>query len=417
MEYGCIGEKLTHSFSKEIHAQLFDYDYVLKEIPRERIDEFMRARDFRAINVTIPYKETIIPYLDEVSEVAQRIGAVNTVVNRDGRLYGYNTDYMGMKAMLLREGIDLKGKKVLILGSGGTSKTALALARDSGASSVLRVSRTASSDCVSYEDVLQKHKDAEVIINTTPCGMYPNIDGSAISLEGFSRLCGVVDAVYNPLRSHLVCDARSRGIKATGGLCMLVAQAAFAAEKFVGAVVQEEKIESIYKNMLLKKENLVLIGMPGCGKSTLGKMVAKKLSMDFLDTDDLIVRRAGKPITEIFSESGEKAFRDMESAVIKEVAARQNTVIATGGGAVLRPQNVELLRQNGRIFFIDRPLEFLVTTKSRPLSSDREALKKRFTERYDIYKASADVRFVPKKDKEENADKIVKEFENEVFGN
>ncbi len=417
MDYGCIGEKLTHSFSKEIHNKLFSYEYNLLEIPRDKVSEFLKKRDFRAINVTIPYKETVIPYLDFVSDTAKRIGAVNTIINKNGKLYGYNTDYLGMKALMDYEGIHLRGKKVLILGSGGTGKTAYTLATDCGAKEVLRVSRTEKGDLISYETALKDHTDAQIIINTTPCGMYPNIDTAAISLNLFSALCGVVDAVYNPLRSRLVLDAHSRGIKATGGLYMLVAQAAFAAEKFVGESVAPEKIESIYKEILFSKENIVLTGMPSCGKSTLGKMVAEMLSMDFVDTDTLIEQKAGKPIPQIFENEGEKAFRDLESAVIKEVASLQHTVIATGGGVVLRKENVEYLRQNGKIIFIDRPLKYLITTDDRPLSNNADALKKRFIERYDIYKETADIHFVPIKDKECNARKIVKELENENFGN
>ena len=417
MEYGCIGEKLTHSFSKEIHNLLFSYEYNLLELPRNKVGAFLEKRDFKAINVTIPYKETVIPHLDFVSDTAKKIGAVNTIVNKDGKLYGYNTDYLGMKALLDYEGIDLCGKKVLILGSGGTCKTAYALSCDLGASEVLRVSRKETGDLISYETAINKHSDAEVIINTTPCGMYPNIDTTAISLEPFENLCAVVDAVYNPLRSRIVREAVKRGIKATGGLYMLVAQAAIAAEKFVNENVPTEKIEKIYKQILFSKENVVLTGMPSCGKSTLGKMVAETLSMDFVDTDTLIAQKAGKSIPEIFESEGEKAFRDLESAVIKEVSTLQHTVIATGGGAVLREENVEYLRQNGKIVFIDRPLKYLITTSDRPLSRNEDLLKKRYDERYSIYKETADIRFVPIKDKECNAKKIIKEWKNEVFGN
>ncbi len=417
MEYGCIGEKLTHSFSKEIHNKLFEYEYSLLELPRDAVGDFLEKRDFSAINVTIPYKETVIEHLDFVSDTAKKIGAVNTIVNRDGKLHGYNTDYLGMKALLDYEGIGISGKKVLILGSGGTSKTAYALACDLGAKEVLRVSRTEKDDLISYESAVKDHSDAEIIINTTPCGMYPNIDTAAISLEPFSSLCGVVDAVYNPLRSRLVLGAHKRGIKAIGGLYMLIAQAALAAEKFVGESVAPAKIEKIYKEILFCKENIVLTGMPSCGKSTLGKMVADMLSMDFVDTDTLIEEKAGKRISEIFETEGEKAFRDLESAVIKEVSARGHTVIATGGGAVLRDENIENLRKNGKIVFIDRPLKYLITTADRPLSNNADALKKRFAERYGIYKKTADIHFVPIRDKECNAKKIVKEFENEIFGN
>ena len=390
MIYGCIGEKLGHSFSADIHRQLFDYSYELKEIPRDGLDDFMRRRDFRAINVTIPYKETVIPHLDEVSDTARQIGAVNTIVNRDGHLIGYNTDFLGMCALIRRAGISLAGKAVLIPGSGGTSKTAEAVAKHLGCRRVHRVSRSGQDGCITYE---QAHEltDTEIIINTTPCGMYPHLGNTAVNVADFPALEGVVDAVYNPLRSKLVCDAQAKGIPAIGGLYMLVAQAAYAAEKFTGQSVSDAKIESVYRRMVADKRNIVLVGMPGCGKSTVGKRLAKALSMDFVDTDSLIVERAGKPIPDIFAQDGETAFRDLESAVVADLAIRQHTVIATGGGAVLRNENVLNLKQNGRLYFIDRSPESLVTTADRPLSSNREDLQRRYEERYPIYCGCCDL--------------------------
>lgn len=384
MKYGLIGERLGHSFSKLIHNQLFDYEYELKEIPKDGVDAFMKARDFNAINVTIPYKETVIPYLDEVSDTARTIGAVNTVVNCDGKLCGDNTDYWGMIAMLDRAGIDLKDKKVLILGSGGTSKTAMAVAKAAGCSSVQRVSRQKTEGCITYAEACAL-TDTQVILNTTPCGMFPNMGESAIDISTFPNLTGVADVVYNPLRSKLVCDAIKRGIPACGGLYMLVAQAAFAAQRFVGISVAKETIDRIFGDLFSSKENVVLVGMPGSGKSTVGKALAEQLGRPFIDTDEEIVRIDGRSIPAIFEAVGETGFRDIESAVIKTVAARQGAVIATGGGAVLREENVSLLKENGRLYFLDRPLEALVATKDRPLSSDRAALERRYHERYEIY--------------------------------
>ncbi len=392
MEYGCIGEKLTHSFSAEIHAQLFDYKYELLEIAKEKLPEFMRNKNFKAINVTIPYKKAVIPFIDEISEQAKVIGAVNTIVNKNGRLYGYNTDFAGMTALIEYNKIELKGKKVLILGSGGTSATAFAVAKALGAEEILRVSRSEREDFITYSDAQNRHNDAEIVINTTPCGMYPYNDESPVDIDAFEKIEAVVDAIYNPLRSKLVTKAKAKGVNATGGLYMLIAQAVFAAEKFTDTVIPVSRIDEVYNKLLREKENIVLIGMPSSGKSTVGKALAEELNMNFVDTDSLIVEKTGKPITEIFQNSGEAEFRRLEAETLKEISALQNTVIATGGGAVLKQKNVEYLKQNGRIYFLDRPLEKLLATADRPLSNDREKLKKRYEERYGIYSSIADVK-------------------------
>ena len=413
MNYGLIGEKLGHSFSKDVHARLFDYIYEPCEISRENFDAFMKEKDFKAINVTIPYKQMVIPYLDFVDETAKKIGAVNTIVNRDGKLCGYNTDFSGMRALILKNGIEFKNKKVLVLGSGGTSKTAFAVAESLGAKEVYRVSRSGRDGCITYTDAEIAHKDAEIIINTTPAGMYPDIDSAAVDISKFPKLSGVVDAVYNPINTRLVCDAKKRGIKAVGGLYMLVAQAVYAAEHFMNTSIETSKIDEIYNEMLSLKQNIVLIGMPGSGKSTIGKLLAENLGMQFVDTDEVIVKNENKPIPDIFAEFGEERFRDMESAAVLEVAGLQHTVIATGGGAVLREKNVRLLSQNGRIYFIDRPLSSIVATSDRPLSSNREALEKRYNERYGTYLKSADVHLKIGDDASENAQKIKEDFFNE----
>ena len=416
MEYGCIGEKLAHSFSKIIHNKLANYSYELMEIPKHKLGEFMEKAEFRAINVTIPYKQAVIPYLDHISEIAGEIGAVNTIVNKSGVLYGYNTDFYGMRDLIKRADIELKGKKVLILGSGGTSKTALAVARNMGASDIYRVSRRETNGLISYETAKKEHGDAQIIINTTPCGMYPKIGESAVNIEDFPNLSGVVDAVYNPLKSHLVVKAQSRSIKAVGGLYMLVSQAVYAAEKFTGDKIPGTKTLEVYNEILESKRNIVLIGMPGCGKSTIGRILAEDTGRSFTDTDDLIVQREKMPITEIFSQKGESYFRKAESEVIAEVSASQGTVIATGGGAVLDGRNTELLRENGTVVFIDRPLEYITATSDRPLSSDRELLEKRYKERYGIYCSAADIHFKSAEDIRYNAEKIKEAFKNENTG-
>ena len=416
MKYGLIAKKLSHSFSKEIHGKLFDYPYELRELSEDELEGFMRGRDFSAINVTIPYKEAVIPYLDEIGETAKTIGAVNTIVNRDGKLIGDNTDFSGMVALIRQAGIVLEGKKVLVLGSGGTSKTAAAVARHLGCKEVYRASRSGRENCITYQQAASQHKDAQIIINTTPCGMYPDIDESAVEISEYPALEGVVDAVYNPLRSKLVCDALEKGIPAVGGLFMLVAQAVYAAEKFVDKPVPEEKLTAVYRQMMLSKENIVLIGMPGCGKTTVGKELAKALNAEFIDTDQEIIRQDGCEISRIFAEEGEAGFRDLETAAIRRVAARQHAVIATGGGAILRKENIRLLQQNGRIYFIDRPLEDLQATSDRPLSHNRQDLARRYQERYDIYLASCHCR-IPSDSVVEHVVKAIKEdFENENFG-
>lgn len=389
-KYGCIGKKLTHSFSKEIHGKLADYNYELIELTEEEITPFFEKKEFAAINVTIPYKQTVIPFLDSISEIASRIGAVNTIVNKDGKLYGYNTDYYGMKALIEKIGVSLSGKKVLILGTGGTSKTARVVATDLGAAKILNVSRRKADDCVTYEEVLETHLDANVIINTTPSGMYPECQSKPIDIEAFNELEGVVDAVYNPLCTNLVLDARNKNIKAEGGLYMLVMQAVVAVEKFLDTSIDKTVADEVFSSILSAKENIVLTGMPGSGKSTVGKL----LDIDgfkFVDTDAEIENRCGCSIKELINTKGEKYFRDLETDIIREVSSEGSKIISTGGGAILREENVRYLKQNGKLFFINADINRLQATDNRPLSDTYEKLQKLYDERIDIYKATADV--------------------------
>ncbi len=407
MQYGCIGEHLTHSFSKEIHSQLKDYLYQLQEIPMGQLGAFMEKRDFKAINVTIPYKQDVIPYLKEIEPMAASIGAVNTIVNRGGDLYGYNTDFGGMADLIRRTGITLAGKKVLILGTGGTSKTAMAVAKHMGAASVYRVSRSAKPGVLTYEQVLAEHLDAQVLINTTPVGMFSRDSGMSIDPAAFPQLSGVIDAVYNPLRTEFVQKARSLGVPAAGGLYMLVRQAVLASEIFLDTKYPEEVTEQVYRKIKASKENIVLIGMPGSGKTTVGRQLAEEMGRPFWDTDVLVAEKTGKTPAEIIRNQGEKVFRDIETEVIQELSSQNGGIIATGGGAVLREKNVELLRRNGKIFFLDRPAEQLIPTQDRPLSSTKDAILERYRERYPIYKAAADV-MIPNGETPENAVKLIK---------
>ena len=390
LEYGCIGEHLPHSFSREIHGEIGGYAYELKELTPEELPAFMTARQFRGINVTIPYKQAVIPFLDEIDKTARAIGAVNTVVSRNGKLTGYNTDLYGLTRLIRRIGLDLTGKKVLVLGTGGTSRTAAYAAQQLGAREIYRVSRTAREGSLSYEDALFRHADAEIILNTTPCGMFPHPAEQPIPLEPFTRLEGVADAIYNPLRSRLVLDARSRGIPAEGGLYMLVAQAVRASELFLDRIYPESLTDGIYDRILRRKENLVLIGMPGSGKSAVGSVLTRITGKPLADTDQLIVEKAGKSIPDIFMEDGETAFRNLETEIIRELSLQGGQIISTGGGAVLRPENVTLLRQNGRLFWLDRDPDSLVPTDDRPLADTAAKMKQLYQVREPVYRAAAD---------------------------
>ena len=408
MKYGCIGEHLKHSFSKEIHNVLADYEYEIKEIAKQDLDAFLVERKFKAINVTIPYKEAVIPHLSFIDEHAKLIGAVNTVVNKDGKLFGYNTDFYGMTELIKHAGVTIKGKKVAILGTGGTSKTAFAVTNSMGAKEVIVVSRKKSDKTIDYNDLILLHKDVEVIINTTPCGMYPNNYSMPVDIDDFCNLEGVIDAVYNPLRTQLVSKALKKGIKAEGGLYMLVAQAVKACEIFTDTTLPTDALEKTFKKILQDKENIVLVGMPASGKTTVGSIISTILDKDFIDTDVLVESKGGK-ISEIFAKQGEKAFRDLETNAICEAGMQTRAIIATGGGAVLRQSNVDVLKQNGKLYFIDRPLKDLIPTDDRPLSTTREAIEKRYKERYDIYKSVCDYHVKVDGTAEQVAQKIIGE--------
>lgn len=390
MEYGCIGKKLPHSFSKIIHEKIGGYSYELCELTEDELPAFMEKRDFKAINVTIPYKEAVIPYIYELSDTAESIGAVNTIVNRDGKLYGYNTDFYGMISLIKKNHIDFNGKKVAVLGTGGTSKTAAAVANSLNAKAVIKVSRRKGENSVTYDELYENYGDTDIIINTTPVGMFPQIYDSPVKTDCFLHLSGVIDAVYNPLETQLVADAKSHGILAESGLYMLVAQAIKAYEIFMDKTADKDLLDIIFNDVKAQKQNIVLIGMPGSGKTTIGQAVAEKLGRDFFDADDEIKKIIKIEISDFFSKYGEEKFRDIETEVIKDLSKRSGAVIATGGGAVLRRENTDALKMNGILYFLDRPLEQIVPTSDRPTASSAEALKKRYDERYGIYCGCAD---------------------------
>lgn len=359
---GLLGRKLGHSYSPQIHKALADYDYRLFEKEPEELEDFLKNGGFTGINVTVPYKKAVIPYLDELSPRAQRLGAVNTVVRRGGKLIGHNTDYFGFVSMLKKSGLEVAGKKVLVLGSGGASNTAVAAMEEAGALVVI-ISRSGENNY----DNLHLHADCAVIVNATPVGMYPKVEEAPVNLDGFPKLEGVLDCIYNPARTTLLLDAEKRGLVAENGLYMLVAQAVEASEWFQNTAIDTGCIDRIYANLRRQMENIILIGMPGGGKSSVGKALAKKLGKPFFDADAVLEETYGRKITDIIPNDGEDAFRRMESKVLSDLCAKSGLIIATGGGCVTRDENYDHLHRNGTIVRIVRDLDKL-PTQGRPLS-------------------------------------------------
>lgn len=388
MEYGCIGEKLSYSFSAEIHGAL-GYAYELKELKKEELSAFFAARDFRGVNVTAPYKRAVMPLLDEIDPAARAIGAVNTVVNKCGKLYGHNTDFYGLKRLAERVGVPLKNKKAIVLGSGGTAQTAKAVCRASGAKEILVVSRRKKDGCITYEELYALHSDGEYLIDTTPCGTTPD-ESRAADLAKLPCLRAVLDVAYNPLRSPLVLQAESLKIPSEGGMYMLIAQAVKASELFLDKTYPNEKTDELFETLREKKRNVVLCGMPSSGKTTLGEELCRLTGRDFYDTDRMIVEKTGRTIPEIFESEGEGAFRAYEREAVKEVSRKSGVIVATGGGAVLFDENVNRLKANGALVLLDRPLQDLVSSGDRPLAATKAALEKIFYERRDRYFAAAD---------------------------
>lgn len=384
MQCGLLGRKLGHSYSPQIHRELGSYQYTLFEKEPQELEEFLKNGDFEGLNVTIPYKKDVIPYLTELTPVAQRLGAVNTIVRRaDGTLIGHNTDYFGFRYLVQRSGLDVENKKVLVLGSGGASNTAVAVLRELGARVVI-ISRSGENN---YQN-LRLHADASVIVNTTPVGMYPNTGVSPIDLGLFPQLEGVLDAVYNPARTQILLDAESRGLVAMNGLWMLVAQAKESAEWFTGCSIPDSRIDGIHHTLRLEMENIVLIGMPGCGKTTIGRLLAEKTGKRFVDADEALEARVNRKITDIIPQEGEAAFRQMESDTLSELGRQSGLVIATGGGCVTQQRNYTLLHQNGTILWLTRALAKL-PTDGRPLSQAGK-LSEIYEKRRPLYDRFAD---------------------------
>ena len=399
MKCGLLGRKLGHSYSPQIHAQLADYSYELFEKEPGELEDFLRKGDFTGINVTVPYKKDVIPYLDELTPRAKKLGAVNTIVRRDGKLIGHNTDYFGFLTLVRSSGLEVKNKKVLVLGSGGASNTAVAVLEELGAR-VIVISRSGEN---SYEN-LHFHADAALLVNTTPVGMYPNTGASPVDLDLFPKLEGVLDVVYNPARTQILLDAEKRGLVAVNGLLMLVAQAKEAAEWFAGTEFSDETIPKIHSSLRRQMENIILIGMPGCGKSTIGKQLAQELGKEFVDGDQALETHFGRPITEIIPQDGEAAFRAMETEILQMLGKRSGLIIATGGGCITQARNYPLLHQNGTIFWLKRDLQKL-PTNGRPLSQ-KNKLSELFKVRKPLYEAFADITI----DNDGNAEQTIQQI-------
>ncbi len=379
LKVALLGRKLSHSFSPQIHALLADYEYRLQELEPEVVGGFLQKGEFDALNVTIPYKKTVMPYLAEISEQARKIGSVNTITRTENGLRGDNTDYYGFSFMLRRSGIEVEGKKVLVLGSGGASVTVKAVLADLNAGQIITVSRSGENN---YDNI-SVHYDAEVIVNTTPVGMYPENGKAAVCLDDFKACEGVLDLIYNPARTKLLCDAKRLGIKYANGLSMLVAQAKLASELFMGCAIPDEEIDRVLGIMEAQSENIVLVGMPGSGKSTAGRALAKKLGREFVDTDSMVEAASGITIPEIFEKYGEDEFRKREHFAACEAGKRSSLVIATGGGIIKREENYIPLSQNSKIVFLDRDINTL-PVDGRPLSQ-ANPLEKLYEERLPLY--------------------------------
>ena len=417
MKYGLIGEHLGHSFSKQIQTRIAeienvkDYDYQLVELDKEEFKEFMEKKDFTGINVTIPYKKDVIPYLDEMDESAKAIDAVNTIINVDGKLKGYNTDFGGFLYMVKAHNVHMEGKKVLIIGNGGACAAVKAVCEHENAKAIVIVSRSSDRGAIGYDEMYTSHLDADIVVNTSPVGMFPNITNAPIDVSWFHKLECVLDVVYNPILTRLCFEAQEADIKRVIGLEMLIAQAKYTFEIFENMSFDDSIIDEIKKEMLKDRCNIVLIGMPSAGKTTIGKMLEEKRGKEFFDLDDMIIAKAGKSIPEIFQESGETGFRAIETEVAIEASKMNNKIIATGGGTIKHKVNMDFLRLNGITIFIDRDVDKLISSDpNRPLSSSKLALQQMHKERYPLYQKYAAYVAVNNTNIEETVDDIVNAY-------
>ena len=401
MKCGLLGHPLGHSYSPRIHSYLGEYSYELFDTAPEALESFLESVDFTGINVTIPYKKSVLPYCKDLTQRARMLGAVNTVVRQsDGTLIGHNTDYFGFQYMLAKSGIPIADRKVLVLGSGGASNTVCCVLRQLGANVVI-ISRSGEN----HYGNLSLHKDAALIVNTTPVGMYPDTLVSPVNLDLFPNLEGVLDVIYNPARTKILLDAQQRGLVTMNGLTMLVAQAKESAEWFTGKLIEDHAIEKIHAILKRQMENTVLIGMPGCGKSTIGALLAGKMNKRFIDLDDAVSEKAGIPVPQIIEKYGESAFRQIETDVICQYGKESGLVIATGGGCITRKENYLHLHQNGSICWIQRDLD-LLPKQGRPLSQSGR-LEEMYHAREPLYRQFSDFSVVNTGSAEAVADEIL----------
>ena len=389
MKYGLIGKSLSHSYSKLIHEQLDSKPYELLSLTENELNLFLKTKDFLGINVTIPYKETVIKYLDEIDEIAKEIGSVNTIINTNGLLKGYNTDYYGLKRLFIKSKIDVKNKNCFILGSGGTKKTAYKLLKDLGAKSIHIVSRNKSNNTITYDE-LNKRNDVEIIINTTPVGMYPNVEGTLLDLSLFPSLEGIVDVVYNPYQTRLVTQAKLLEIKAIGGLEMLVEQGIKASELFLSTQYDSARFNKVYSSLYYSRRNIVLIGLPMSGKTTIGKELSEILNKKFIDLDEEIEKETNMSINEIFSKYGESYFRKLEKDITLKYSKETNLIISTGGGVIKDKENMFNLMSNGLVIYLTRDYDKLIYSSSRPLTKTKDDYLKLKEERDSLYKLYSD---------------------------
>lgn len=407
MEYGLIGKNLSHSFSEFIHREFNLYNYNLYNLSENEFDIMLKSKKFKGLNITMPYKKSVIKYCDSLDETVKKIGSANTLVSKNGCIKAYNTDYFGLKYTMDRSNIFLKNKKVMILGSGGTSLTARVLAEDLGASEILTVSRSLDKK-INYSNIYD-YNFVDVIINTTPVGMYPNNLCELVDISRFKNLSGVVDVIYNPLKSKLLMKSKELQIPVSGGLPMLVAQAKASGEIFSGKKIDDLIIEKIIKKLCFKIYNIVLIGMPGCGKTSLSKILSDKLLKKFIDTDREIQKYFQETISKIFEIHGEEKFRETEIEIIKKYGKENNLILSTGGGAVINKENYYSLKQNSRIYWIKRNLNKL-DTKNRPLSKNLNEIKKIYQSRKLMYKNFSDKIILNNEKPEDAVQEILEDF-------